>query len=398
MNKNIYFILYKFKENSGSYAGVFEELSKRASTKGYNVTIICSKDSNKERDFEKLSYANLIRLNVEKSKMPIIASALDFINFSSKVKRYLKKNKVSEEDIIVVNSRAAIKLKDFNYILRMGQPAPVFLKNMNIAKEEISIISRMARYIHFNFLKYLEKICVKNAIALIYPSQETRNFAIQYYNNKDKSCLIWHSGINLKEIQNNKEIYSKGKYLLFISAGGEEKIRKGVIYLEKVLPDIFKEFKDVKLLHVGGQIDWNIPKEFQERIVSVGKVSWRDMPKYYNSSLFIISCSLNEGFPNTLLEAMAAGLPIISSDIQGINEYIKNMEEGIIYKRGDISELKKAIKTLLDNPNLIKSMSNKIKKRAKDFDYDNISNIIFKFFESVSNKEITNTNLLERKN
>lgn len=399
INKKIYFVLYKFSTNSGSYAGVFEELSKRASVKGYNVTIICSKEDNKLID--NLNYAKIVRLKIKKSKIPVIASSLDIINFSNEVKKYFKKNKPDNKDIIVVNSRAAIKLKNFKYILRMGQPAPIFLKNMNIAKKEVSFKSRIGRTVHFNFLKQLEKACVNNAIGLIYPSQETRKLAIKYYNNENKPCLIWHSGINLKKIQDNKETYSKGKYILFISAGGEEKIRKGVIYLEKVLPEIFKEYPDIKILHIGDNMKWDIPEEFKERIISVGKVPWEDMPKYYNSSLFIISCSLNEGFPNTLLESMAAGLPIVTSDIQGINEYITDMKEGIIYKRGDTNGLKKAIKTMLDNPNLIKSMSTNIKKRAKNFDYDNISDIIFKFLENVCNKDNNKSNnidLLERDN
>jgi glycosyltransferase involved in cell wall biosynthesis len=69
---------------------------------------------------------------------------------------------------------------------------------------------------------------------------------------------------------------------------------------------------------------------------------------YHNAHLFIIP-SLSEGRPNVLLEAMAAGLPILAADIAGIVELISDGISGHLFKPNDTSRLAQLIDTLIDN-------------------------------------------------
>lgn len=75
-----------------------------------------------------------------------------------------------------------------------------------------------------------------------------------------------------------------------------------------------------------------------------------------DASIFVLS-SRYEGFPNTLLEAMAYGLPVISTDCpSGPNEIVKDGETGLLVKVDNIQELQGALRKLIDDPVIRKRM------------------------------------------
>ena len=87
-----------------------------------------------------------------------------------------------------------------------------------------------------------------------------------------------------------------------------------------------------------------------EKIIFLG--TRRDVPHLYG--LFDIYCltSRFEGLPLTLLEAMAAGVPVIGTDVLGIREVISNNENGLLVPDNDPEELAKAILMLAQNVSL----------------------------------------------
>jgi glycosyltransferase involved in cell wall biosynthesis len=179
---------------------------------------------------------------------------------------------------------------------------------------------------------------------------------------------------------------------LFISAG-DEKIRKGAIYLEKALPSIFDKH-DVNLIHVGAKFNWDLPEKYKNRILSTGTVKWEKMKDYYASSKIILVSALNEGIPNVILESMASGTPIVTSDINGIDEYIKHKMSGYIYKRGDVDGLIKGVGFMLENSKKASLMAAEAKKLAKKLDYPRFSAALLDFMEKIYKKEGEDINLL----
>ena len=85
----------------------------------------------------------------------------------------------------------------------------------------------------------------------------------------------------------------------------------------------------------------------------VGKVKdYHQVPDYFNIADVFISLSSCDSTPDTLLEAMASGVPPICADLPPINEWIKNGENGFIVAQRDHDDTGLRIIELLENPSL----------------------------------------------
>lgn len=73
--------------------------------------------------------------------------------------------------------------------------------------------------------------------------------------------------------------------------------------------------------------------------------------------------SLSEGIPRCLLEAMAAGVPVVATDIPGCRNLVKDSETGLLYAPGDAAALQAALQALVSDPGLAASIAT----RARDF-------------------------------
>ncbi len=90
------------------------------------------------------------------------------------------------------------------------------------------------------------------------------------------------------------------------------------------------------------------------------------------ADIFVLSSDF-EGLPNVVIEAMACGTPVISTDCaSGPNELITNGKNGILVPTVDENALAEAMGTLLRNENLRKKFSKRARKRAEDFRIEKI--------------------------
>lgn len=99
------------------------------------------------------------------------------------------------------------------------------------------------------------------------------------------------------------------------------------------------------------------------------------------ADLFVLS-SLFEGFGNVLVEAMACGLPVVSTDCpSGPREILKDGEAGILVPVGDVDALAQAMTTLLSEPQSRAEYARKGKDRAKEFDVSLIAQEYVEFMK-----------------
>jgi len=90
-----------------------------------------------------------------------------------------------------------------------------------------------------------------------------------------------------------------------------------------------------------------------------------DIPRILRSSDLFCFTSLSEGFPNALLEAMAAGLPIVTTDFPGAEEVIDHGNTGFVVPSGDDEAIYETIRELVEKPDLGKKMGDRAMRRAQ---------------------------------
>jgi len=112
-------------------------------------------------------------------------------------------------------------------------------------------------------------------------------------------------------------------------------------------------------------------KELGDVIKITGRIGAEKMPEVYRNNDIFISASMQEGMSNAMLEAMASGLPIVTTRCEGLAELIDG--NGIIVEQEKIEDIAKAVKRLADNPELYRQMSTAARKQAEKFNWASVA-------------------------
>lgn len=146
---------------------------------------------------------------------------------------------------------------------------------------------------------------------------------------------------------------------------------KNHIMLLKGITPILKENHDLKLLLVGGGdtqkevLNYIDRHNFQDSIFLLGVRN--DVPEILSISDIFVLTSLWEGMPGSIMEAMAAGLPVVATNVGDIKELVDDGKNGFLVEVGDIDGLSKKIKILLEDKRLRKQMGQEGSKKIDDY-------------------------------
>jgi glycosyltransferase involved in cell wall biosynthesis len=86
-----------------------------------------------------------------------------------------------------------------------------------------------------------------------------------------------------------------------------------------------------------------------DRVMFVGQISRRDITRYLAQSDVFVLNSTYEGLPHVVLEAMAAGVPVVATDVGGTGEVVQHLRTGILVPPGDLNALKEWVVRLSDD-------------------------------------------------
>lgn len=312
-------------------------------------------------------------------------------SFGLKVAKYAIKNKV---DAVIMYDTTAYSC--FNY-LRENAP--------NI----IRILDMSSNNSNGRLKLYKEEIKKNNDTELFKENKHLWDLKFQERNRKELEltdyCLV-ASSFSYKSVLNCgiKKIFivpygvalDKFKFLeknnlekkLTFVYTGNITYGKGVNYLLKAIK-YFSE-SEVELYLMGG-IDKNsiLLKEYNKfsNIHFKGFVSQEELIKIYQKADVFIFPSLGEGLSLAGMEAMACGLPLLCSENSGVNDFIEDYKNGIVFKTGSVESITKAINWLLENRNEIKEMSRKAREEILKYSWETYYTNVNCVIEKILSKE-----------
>lgn len=225
-----------------------------------------------------------------------------------------------------------------------------------------------------NLILVLYKVTFNFSDAVIFQNQDDLNFFVQKgilpgY----KAYLIKGSGIDTSLW---KPVKKEREDIIKIITVGRLLKHKGIEEFIKVAEILKNEYGNkVEFIIIGDfydgnpySIDRNILKNaVKNKIISY--YNWLPIEKVKeflgNSDIFAL-LSYREGLPRTGIEALALGLPVITSNVTGCKEIIDDGENGFLVDYKNISDIVKKLKELIDNYELREKMSLKSRKKAEE--------------------------------
>jgi glycosyltransferase involved in cell wall biosynthesis len=107
------------------------------------------------------------------------------------------------------------------------------------------------------------------------------------------------------------------------------------------------------------------------------------MPEFYNSIDIYACASLNEGTPNTVLESMACGIMVITTDVGIVRDALGPKQQQYVADR-TVDDFYVKLKTLLDNKNQWSELSRENLEYIKSWDWTLKAQLIIDYFESLA--------------
>jgi glycosyltransferase involved in cell wall biosynthesis len=171
---------------------------------------------------------------------------------------------------------------------------------------------------------------------------------------------------------------SSGDKVVYV---GNLRERKGIEYLIEAMKGI-----DSELILVGDGPE----RSFLESIAGdnvrfVGRVGPDEVERFLSQArMLVLPAKKGEGLPNVILEAMSMGIPVVSTNIAGISDVVKNNDTGFLVKPRDSEQLRKYIKMILENDALRRRMSDNCIKEIRKYSWENM----IKRLEKIYSEEI----------
>lgn len=341
MKKKLVYILNQYKEEEGSHFFHILNLLEEIALNGVEIILIIEKSKSKPKFVSK----NIqVVLQKRKGILRTIELILLLLKFNRRgyKKVFIRISQWGAIPAIIISKFISLD----TYFWHSGTTHR--LDN----QREINI-----KTIKWLFNSYLPFRFVVNHISYFVTGPETM---INYYNIKvgvnKKKLLCLYNDIDLKrfkiiteadkyQLKIDKNFDPKNNIILFVHRFSP--VRKSLFYMPYILKKALKN-KNNKCIVIGGGLEL---QEFRKEVVCqglsdqikiLGEIPNSEIQEYYSLSDIFINPTYTEGFPRVVLEAMASGLPIVTTNAGGIQdllgpnqlEYMSDIEN-----RDDFSEL-----------------------------------------------------------
>ncbi len=226
-------------------------------------------------------------------------------------------------------------------IARCGYLKSVFAE---LEGEDKSRIKKLARE---------EKLTFRSADIVCVPSEAEANYAAEKYTlplKKFRVCPNWVDEEVFRPAEQRPEKFTVIYTARLVNKKGPD-----------ILLEALKGLVGVQLIMIG---DGPMRETLETQAVNCGlsvafykNIPNEELPGFlHQGSVYVLPTHHEGGSPKTILEAMACGLPVISTDGFGVNEVFQDGVHGIKVKFNDVAALRKAILTIKNDPESAKAM------------------------------------------
>lgn len=242
----------------------------------------------------------------------------------------------------------------------------------------------------YKFIKPLVRLIWKRSSAVIANSQGLKDLALKT-NARQKIGLIYN-GIDTTNFQPKEELRPAGKTII---TTGASRItgRKGIKYIIFAMREIAKKHPEAYLKLMGDgnekEVLEKLTKELdlENRIEFLGRVPREETSPHYQEASIFVMASLNEGMSNAMLEALACGLPIISTRTGGAQELVQEGMNGFFIKTKDSKDLAEKMEKLLSNSKLCEKMGEESRKIAEKMSWQNVAKKYLQEYEKINEEK-----------
>ncbi len=289
-----------------------------------------------------------------------------------------------------------VMLKKYNFDVAVSQPAryltPDICHVRFVSGSAFDLVDYKKNAI-FEISEAVEKYNLKECRKIIAMSDSVKNDLVNRYKIDDDKISVVYDGVDanfFKPADKNKKsgirkslgIGISNVVLLFI---GNPFSRKGLEYVIRALPLV--KNRDVRLL-VSGNDNPAIYKGLAKKLGADEKIIWNigltnEINKFFAAADIFVFPTLYEPFGLVITEAMASGLPVITSKIAGAAELIEDGKNGLLLDNPkNPEEIAEKINHLIDN-SLFRKMGKAARAKAETLTWDRTANEMLKVFEEV---------------
>ena len=230
-------------------------------------------------------------------------------------------------------------------------------------------------------LNWFTDFAIRRATRLIAVSESTKRDILKVYpETREENIRVIHHGFDApfslseETAQGTLEKFSlvSGEYILYV---GALQPRKNLERLMDAFATLAQKYPSARLV-LAGEAAWMSEdifrardrNSFRDRIILAGRVSFAERAALYGNARIFAFPSLYEGFGLPILEAFAAGVPVISADNSSFPEVAG--EAALFFDAGKTDEFADLMLDLWESESRRKSLIEKGKSQLKKFSWD----------------------------
>jgi len=289
---------------------------------------------------------------------------------ASRVRRWLKEGQF---DVLHVHEPAAPSLS----LLAAWSATGPIVATVHIANPRSRLLHAATP-----ILEYVgEKISARIAV-----SEAARTTLVEHLGG---DAVLIPNGVNVRRYEKADPLPGwpgPGGALGFL--GRMDEARKGLAVLLAAFGILGPQRPGLRLLIAGpGDAEEameKVPPALRDRVVLLGQVSEEDKVRVYHSvDVFCAPNTGGESFGIVLAEAMAAGAPIVASDLDAFRMVLRGGEAGELFATGDPDALAQAAARLLDDPVRRAELSAAARRAVRAFDWPAVAREVVQVYETV---------------